>query len=32
MDDEFGIRSLTDVHVFDGEDVTPAVEETGCSL
>lgn len=32
MNEEFGIRSLTDVHAFDGEAVTPPVAETGCSL
>ncbi len=32
MDTRFDIRSLTDVHVFDGADVTPPVSQTGCSL
>lgn len=32
MNEEFGIRSLTDVRAFDGEAVSPPVAETGCSL
>ena len=32
MDERFDIRSLTDVHVFDGAEVTPDVAETGCGL
>lgn len=32
MDEEYGIRTLNDVHAFDGKSVTPAVEDTGCSL
>ena len=32
MDSRFGIRSLSDIRVFDGKDVTPPVSESGCSL
>ncbi len=32
MNDTYNIRSLTDVHVFKGKDVTPPVDQTGCSL
>jgi hypothetical protein len=32
MNSEYNIRSLTDVHAYEGKDVTPPVDETGCSL
>ncbi|WP_336366706.1 ABC transporter substrate-binding protein [Marinobacter sp. C2H3] len=32
MDAKLGIRTLTNLQVFDGEAVTPSVEETGCQL
>src|SRR5699024_8517436 len=32
MNEKLGIRSLGDVTIFDGEDVTPPVADTGCSM
>lgn len=32
MNETDGIRSLTEVHNFKGEDITPSVEATGCVL
>jgi branched-chain amino acid transport system substrate-binding protein len=32
MHPEFGIRTLTDLQVFKGEDVSRSIEETGCKL
>lgn len=32
MHPEHGIRTLTDIQVFDGEEISRAPEETGCSL
>lgn len=32
MNADYDIRSLADVHVFDGKDVTPPVAATGCSM
>ncbi len=32
MDSELGIRSLTNLQIFDGEKVARTIEETGCKL
>jgi len=32
MNAKYGIRTLTDLQIFDGEDVARSIEETGCSL
>ncbi|SHK40290.1 amino acid/amide ABC transporter substrate-binding protein, HAAT family [Marinobacter antarcticus] len=32
MNSKYGIRTLTDLQIFDGEDVARSIEETGCSL
>ncbi|WP_018404919.1 ABC transporter substrate-binding protein [Marinobacter gelidimuriae] len=32
MNSKYGIRTLTDLQIFDGEDVARSIEETGCNL